>query len=713
MTRRHAFLMIAATALMSTANHAWSASPWAIACGDGRVDQILDNFDATWDTCCTAHASIPMPTQRTVAGCSGNALALSYDLRNVAPVGGASWVVVQRSFAAAKDLRGYTHVRLALKGSNVDNHDNVEVKLKAANGLFTARLVSVTDLPEWRALYIDLREFTGNGAPDLSSVSGLELALVRAEDNEVWNIPGVGGKADPHAATMYFDEFAVVNLRPGGPRREAQATFEPVAPVPAIRQAAARALLERVVPSGPGAGLVPAWFTEPTPNFNIYAQAEALLVFLHEHSLTGDATYRDAAQRLGARLIALQIAPDAAQSGAWFTAHSPQSGVLAPPQRTTQAVPCNGNERDIRDVDACQWIGNTGWALIALSRLRHSGLYENDPALAAAIERGASWIVAQIGRTGGYDDITSLGIEGNVSAYFGLLAAGRASDAERLGRGIFARGWDPIQHRMKTGARAEDAATALDVAGSWGVTFLRAVGRNAEALESAGFTYSTMRVNSFDGTRRGFGDIAGPFTPAVEFIGQAAAAGIRDANLVMQEVAAMQIPAGRAYAGAFPGAADAWYGGSLPPWNTTMPGVSPTAWVHFAHSGDPLLALLQPRVGVSLNQRRFQPGDVLTLNARLLPGTAETTVDVYLALQLPGCTTSACALFWQPNNSFTPSPLPVLKSWVVERYEAPVFTYRFTGSEPPGRYTWLAAFVKPGTGEVIGSISQPSFEFGR
>lgn len=703
-------------ALIAGVNMAWPAAPWGIACGDGRVDLILDDFDSPWDACCTAHPSIPMPARQTVAGCNGNAMAVGYDLRNVVPGNGpdagTSWVVLQRSFAAPRNLTGYTHVRLAMKGANPDNHDNVEVKLKSANGLFTARLTSMTDLTQWRAVYIDLREFTGNGTPDLTNIQGLELAIVRCNDCEVWNVPAIGGAADPHTGTMYFDEFAAVDLKPGGAYRVAQSALESVAPNEAIRNDAARALLARITQWGPGTDLLPAWFTEPSPNFNSYAQAEALLVYVYEYERGRDTAFRDAAKRLAARLIELQITPDKIHSGAWYTAYSIQGDALGPPQRSTQSLPCNGDESDTRDIDNCQWVGNVGWVLIALAKLERSGFYEDDAALAGSLARGASWLAGQIGRNPEYADLISLGIEGNISAYFGLLAAGRLQDASRLGQGIFAHGWDPVQRRIKPGARTEDAATAIDVSGSWGVTFLRSIGRTPEALDSAGYSASVMRVSSFDGSKFGYGDIAGPFTPAVEFTAQAAAAGIKEADFVMQQVAALQISPGLPDAGAFPGAADHWYGGSLPPWNTTMPGVSPTAWVYFAHDRDPLADLMLPRLTLSVDQRSLRTGDTLTLSARVVPGAAQTKADVYILLQLPGCTMLACSLYWQGGMNFSSMPQPILRNWPIESVDAPViFSYLFKGTEPAGSYAWLAKFVGPDSGEIIGTITQPTFTF--
>jgi hypothetical protein len=168
-----------------------------------------------------------------------------------------------------------------------------------------------------------------------------------------------------------------------------------------------------------------------------------------------------------------------------------------------------------------------------------------------------------------------------------------------LATAVFAFGWDPIERRLKPGVG--DFATALDVAGSWGVTFLRSIGKSPEARDSQAYAASVLRAASFDGSVAGYGDIAGPYTVAVEFTAQAASAGIQGAGFVMQQIAPLQVPPGGLYAGAFPGATDHWYGGQLTPWATTMPGVSPTAWVYFASSIDPLKELATTLHDVSLD----------------------------------------------------------------------------------------------------------------
>ncbi|MEK7285672.1 MAG: CFI-box-CTERM domain-containing protein, partial [Nitrospirota bacterium] len=520
-------------------------------------------------------------------------MAVSYDLNLVAPVGsanaGQSWIVLTRTFSP-KDLTPYTHLRLVIRGSNLKSHQHIEVKLWDGSQLFTASLKSITDLPVWRAIYLDLREFSGNTPINLANITRLEIGLVRCTPTptdpacEVFDNPQAGGPPQEYTGTVYLDELSAVDLKPNAKHRLETRPFEGVSSDPTIRKKSAEALLKQIISSDPAQHLLPAWFPESNPNLNSYAQAEALLVFVEEYNQTGDIRFRDAANALAQKMITLQIPSGKPQSGAWYTAYSIQGAVVGHDS-------CNGNETMVSEIDRCEWVGNTGWMLIALNHLRQSGFYPNAMMLNNAIQSGGTWLVGQIGREPPYSNIISIGTEGNISAYFGLLAAEKKDAAKNLGDAIFARAWDPILHRLKTGASPTDFMTAIDVSGSWGVSFLRAIGRTKEAQESQSYAASILRVRSFNNAIFGYGDIAGPYTPTVEFGAQAAAAGIHGADFVMRQIATLQRPDDGQYPGAFPGSADAWYGGPLLPWNTTMAGVSPTAWVYFAHTRDPLLAM--------------------------------------------------------------------------------------------------------------------------
>ncbi|HYI08775.1 MAG TPA: hypothetical protein VEK57_06865 [Thermoanaerobaculia bacterium] len=548
-----------------------AGAEWANGCGDGRFDAVVEGFEETaaWSLCCTDR-DLPQVTLSNVEGCSGRALRVGWDLR------GGDWIVLIRNLPAGIDLRPYSHLRLAFRGTNLLARQNLQLKLvDGAGRVFWTVAESVTDLPVWRPLYIDLRELTCFGddcspatALDLSDIRQLQIAVARClRDSGPCEVTEEEGGVE-------LDELVAVDLRPGGAHRLVQTARERVRIDPDLRAATAGAILGHQHNNG----LVPAWFPEPAPNYNTFAEAVALLVFLAEAERTGDPRYREAASRLSGALVDLQLKAPAANAGAWMTAYTLRDNAIASLDAT-----CTGDESRVQDVDRCAWVGNTAWATLALARAVNAGIAPDLPRARAGVAAGAAWMAAQVGRISAYPALVTEGLEGNVSTYFGLAAAGRTADAAALGEAIRAHGWDPVERRLKIGARPQDFATAMDMAGSWGAQFLRHIGRPAEALASQGFAATVLRTRTFDGSLAGYGDIAGPWTLTVEFGAQAAAAGILGANEVMSGIYPLMRTDG-----SFPGGADEWYGGTVAPWTTTMTGVAPTAWVYFAQNGDPL-----------------------------------------------------------------------------------------------------------------------------
>jgi hypothetical protein len=116
---------------------------------------------------------------------------------------------------------------------------------------------------------------------------------------------------------------------------------------------------------------------------------------------------------------------------------------------------------------------------------------------------------------------------------------------------------------------------------------------------------------------------------------------------------------------------------------------------------------------LALNQQTFSLGNQLGLRAIVDPGSNPANADLYVALEAPGCTSLACAHFWQGGTAFTAAPQPILRNWPIQSFDGTIFTYTFGGAEPAGTYTFLAAFTVPGTGTVIGNITQISFTFSR
>lgn len=569
---RH-FLLSVTVALSAT--FAFALEP--IRCGDGRVDQIIDGFESTggWEAR-YRDRDLPAVVLSTTAGCSGQALAVRWEMN------GGEWIVLVRDLDQATDLTSRTHLRVAIHGINPNARLNFQIKLMDADGsVFWQVAESVTDLPVWRPMYIDLRELTCFGdvtecAPgvslDLSQIKQVQIGIALCKRD------GVLCETTDMTGGLDIDELAAVDLRPGAPHRVVLDHRERVALDPDLRGEAASAILSHQHANG----LVPAWFPESTPNYNTYTEGAALLVFTAEYQRTRDVRYRDAATRLADALIALQIPSTLQNAGAWMSAYTLREGAIASFDGT-----CTGDEEVVDDddkhVNRCQWVGNVGWALLSLLRVREAGIPVDGTRLDASIAAATSWLEAQIGRMTGSPDLMTRGLEGNVSAWFGLDAAG-SPRAKAFANAIWTHGWDPVEQRLKMGTGATDFGSAIDMSGSWGAQFLRRIGRNAEALASQGYAASIFTTTSFDGSISGFGDIAGPWTVTVEFGAQAAAAGIVGANDVMREIYRMKHADG-----SFPGGSDEWYGGIGTPWTTTMTGVAPTAWVYFAQNGDPLL----------------------------------------------------------------------------------------------------------------------------
>ena len=80
-------------------------------------------------------------------------------------------------------------------------------------------------------------------------------------------------------------------------------------------------------------------------------------------------------------------------------------------------------------------------------------------------------------------------------------------------------------------------------------------------------------------------------------------------------------------------------------------------------------------------------------------------VDLYVALQLP----DQRVWFLRSVGSITPELQPYLHEWPVSAARAEVFHYTLMGAEPTGTYVWLAAFVDPETGMLVGSVAQAPF----
>ncbi len=114
---------------------------------------------------------------------------------------------------------------------------------------------------------------------------------------------------------------------------------------------------------------------------------------------------------------------------------------------------------------------------------------------------------------------------------------------------------------------------------------------------------------------------------------------------------------------------------------------------------------IAPELLLDLNATSFTTGSTLILNATVNQGVPNSLVDVYAAKLMP----DGALMFLQPDGvTFSTTIAPVIQNWnVTNNFSGPVFISRFTGTEPPGAYTWFVAFTTSGTRNITALGSAP------
>ena len=311
------------------------------------------------------------------------------------------------------------------------------------------------------------------------------------------------------------------------------ARFERVARDTASMAEIAEDLRARQAPHG----FLPAWFEEPRPNWHLYANAMALIVFALEHERTQDADLLRATRSAAAQLVRLQAL--SGRDGAWDDRFDVDaSGQLALRDAGLRAV----------------WVGSTAWAGLALVIASNvvgdpAGDYRRAIETTVGFFRGVEECRAVAGLPAG--SVTE-GTEGNISSFFFVDAArvagvDDAGLADRMATYIAGAPWDALQGRFHCGVRLDwtgvdlaicaggaggaivgpVATSCLDVTANWGTAFWRRRGDPGRALAGLAYSRAIFGTRSFsDPAVAGIGDIAGPWVPTVEFgAGQWAASG--------------------------------------------------------------------------------------------------------------------------------------------------------------------------------------------
>lgn len=178
---------------------------------------------------------------------------------------------------------------------------------------------------------------------------------------------------------------------------------------------------------------------------------------------------------------------------------------------------------------------------------------------------------------------------------------------------------------------------------------------------------------------------------------------------------------------------DAFHGHEAPrPWCGTAPPDQGATWIQYPtdpdsnatpvggdcfhvnqtgaeHYAERVMGLVPPDMGLPLrlrvNDGNLSPGETFTLTVTTLPEATPMVVDLYVALQLP----DQHVWFLRSDGSLMPAIQPYMGQWPVIPFRGELFRYILTGTEPSGNYVWLAAFIDPGTGRLIGTIAQAPF----
>lgn len=111
------------------------------------------------------------------------------------------------------------------------------------------------------------------------------------------------------------------------------------------------------------------------------------------------------------------------------------------------------------------------------------------------------------------------------------------------------------------------------------------------------------------------------------------------------------------------------------------------------------------QLAVSLNDNAYSVGETMSATATLGAGPVTGPVDAYIVVRLP----SGQFLSLQLNGSFVAGIVPIARGFNPFAFQGIVANYTFSGGEPTGTYTWLAALTQPGTLNVISQLHQLNF----
>jgi len=110
-----------------------------------------------------------------------------------------------------------------------------------------------------------------------------------------------------------------------------------------------------------------------------------------------------------------------------------------------------------------------------------------------------------------------------------------------------------------------------------------------------------------------------------------------------------------------------------------------------------------PPIVTLTNSFTITTGGLFTLTARVTPGLlAGTPVDAYAEYTLPG----GQVFYQRLDGTFSQTtPAPLITNWPLAPVSGTLFSFAFTGAEPPGVYSVRVFFYEPGTMTPVGNTA--------
>lgn len=516
-------------------------------CGQGTLLDGLEWSTAAdgWQVFTDALGSKASGSAAT--GCHNSGMTVAYSL---AASDQPNWISVRKVLPVAADVSKADFLLTPFKGDATGLARTIEFKLEDSSGCQSAVLyTAATPLPVFRTVVTSLQQFT---RPDSSTCTGTPVDLTKIKAIEI-GISEIGDDVpSPTLAAsgqITLDDITFV-------ARDALSGSQTIFECVPVRGDVMGRIARNFVRRQQAHGFIASWFPESPANYYTYTEALNLIVLSREYLRTGRTEYYAAAKAIADRLVALQSV-----AGSWMDAYKDNgSGGLAAST-------------------AASWVGNVAWAMIGLRAFVRKASPADPSPYTGAIDQARIWLENQIAsyqKTGGAVGGITDGVEGNVSTYFALVAAGAAATAQAMSDFLLKQAWDTSEQRLRMGVK--DWGLAIDVTGNWGSEFLRQIQDPTRALSGLNLAAGVFPVAAFSSPVIGMGDIAGPWQPTVEFTGQYAAAGGHGAAWLMDQMLLLEDSNDP---GSFPGSPNDFGGGAG--WNTAMTGSAPSAWVYLGY----------------------------------------------------------------------------------------------------------------------------------